>query len=309
MRTARADSRSIVRGMAWVHFRRKLLEQMIAYAFLFPALLVFALFSWYPIAKGFTVALQQVTLGGDARWVGLENFRYVLSDPLLPIAWRNTLYFAGLGLVIGFFVPVVLAILVNEVRRGQALFRVGFYLPSIMPLVVVVLLWKWIYDPGNGLLNGLLQQFGLPQLGWYQDPKLAMPSLVIMSTWTYAGATTLIYLAALQGIPAYLYEAAEIDGATVLQRMRYITLPQLRGVMLIMLILQIIGTMQVFTEPFVMTGGGPNNATLTVMLLIYQYAFAYSNFGAATALGLMLFVVLVAFSIVYFALTRKLQQP
>lgn len=287
--------------------RQWLAEQLTAYSFLLPALLAFALFSWYPILKGFVISVHHITLGGEMEWAGLENFRFVFSDPLFPLAWRNTLYFVVLGLLIGFPIPILLALLINEVRHGQALFRVGYYLPSTLPLVVVVLLWKWLYDPGVGLLNAVLQRLGVPPSLWYQDPGLAMPSLVFVSTWTYAGSTGLIYLAALQGIPDHLYEAAEIDGAGFFDLVRYITLPQLRRVTLIVLILQIIGTMQVFTEPFVMTGGGPNNATLTVMLLVYRYAFSYSNYGAAVALGLILFLVLVVFSVIYFLVIQKIQ--
>ena len=132
-----------------------------------------------------------------------------------------------------------------------------------------------------------------------------MLSLVIVSTWTYAGGTMLIYLAALQGIPAHLYDAAEVDGANLWRRLVDVTLPQMRFVLLIMLVLQVIGTMQVFTEPFVLTDGGPANATITVMLLLYRYAFQYGNYGAASALSLMLFAVLVAFSLVYVVLTRR----
>ncbi|HEV2107942.1 MAG TPA: sugar ABC transporter permease, partial [Thermomicrobiales bacterium] len=140
---------------------------------------------------------------------------------------------------------------------------------------------------------------------WLQSPDTAMLSLVIVATWTYAGGTMLIYLAALQGVPAHLYDAAEVDGANIWRRLLDITLPQMRFILMILLVLQIIGTMQVFTEPFVLTDGGPANATVTVMLLLYRYAFQYGNYGAASALGLILFAVLVAFSLLYLWLTRR----
>ena len=135
-----------------------------------------------------------------------------------------------------------------------------------------------------------------------------MLCLVVLSTWANAGGTMLLYLAALQGVPSHLYEAAEIDGAGLWRRLWHITLPQIRGVMLILLVLQIIGTMQLFTEPFVMTDGGPANATLSVVMLLYRYGFRFYNFGAAAALGLLLFFVLVAFSILYLWLTRRVSQ-
>lgn len=285
-----------------------MMHNLAAYLFLLPALLVFATFSWYPIVRGFVISFQRIDLRTAPTWIGLDNFRLVLNDPLFFIAWRNTLQFAGLGLLLGYLLPVVLAIAVNEMRHGRGYFRLAFYLPVILPPMVAVILWKWLYDPGSGLANSALELIGLPGQPWLQSPRTAMISLVILSTWANAGGTMLLYLAALQGIPAHLYDAAEIDGANVWQRLRHITLPQLRVVMLILLILQIIGTMQVFTEPYVMTDGGPVNATLTVLVLLYRYAFRYGNFGAASALGLMLFAVLVCFSLIYLWLTRRFSQ-
>jgi multiple sugar transport system permease protein len=284
---------------------RKLGEQLVAYAFLLPALLLFALFVWWPIGRGFVLSFQRVDLVTGVEWVGLANFRFVLADPLFVTAWRNTLQFTLLALVVGYLAPVALAIAVNEMRHGKAFFRLAFYLPVILPPIVSVLLWKWFYDPGPGLANTVLRAVGLPPQQWLQSPRTAMLSLVILSTWANAGGTMLLYLAALQGIPAHLYDAAEIDGAGLWRRLWHITLPQLRPVMLILLVLQIIGTMQVFTEPFVMTDGGPVNATLTVLLLLYRYAFVFGNFGAAAALGLILFLVLAGFSLVYLRLTRS----
>jgi multiple sugar transport system permease protein len=280
--------------------------QLAAYAFLVPALLLFACFAWYPILRGFVISFQRIDLLNPPVWVGLDNFRLVLGDPLFWTAWRNTLQFTLLALLLGYLAPVALAIAVNELRHGRGFFRLAFYLPVILPPMVGVLLWKWFYDPGPGLANTVLRALGLPPQQWLQSPDTAMLSLVILSTWANAGGTMLLYLAALQGVPAQLYDAAEIDGASLWQRLRHITLPQLRPIMLILLVLQIIGTMQVFTEPFVMTDGGPVNATLTLMLLLYRYAFTFQNFGAAGALGLMLFVVLAAFSLLYLRLTRAL---
>lgn len=286
-------------------WRRSLAHNLPAYLFLLPALLVFGTFSWYPIVRGFIISFQRIDLINPPQWVGLENFRFVLRDPLFFTAWRNTFQFTALALLLGYLVPIVLAIAVNEMRHGKAYFRLAFYLPVILPPMVAILLWKWLYDPGPGLANSLLRFFGFGPQPWLQSPRTAMTSLVIMSTWANAGGTMLLYLAALQGIPAHLYEAAEIDGANLWQRLRHITIPQIRTVMLILLVLQIIGTMQVFTEPFVMTDGGPVNSTITVLLLLYRYAFRFQNFGAASALGLILFVVLVIFSLVYLWLTRR----
>lgn len=285
--------------------RAALGRHLTGYLFLLPALLVFTLFSWYPIFRGLVLSFQRVDLVNPPTWIGWDNFRLLLNDPLFLVAWKNTAQYALLALLLGYLVPFVLAVAINEARHFQAYFRLAFYLPVVLPPIVSIFLWQWIYDPGPGLANTILGWFGVEPQPWLQSPDTAMVSLVILSTWSYAGGTMLIYLAALQGIPASLYDAAEVDGASLWRRFLDITLPQMRFIMLITLILQIIGTMQVFTEPFVLTDGGPANATLTVMLLLYRYAFQYGNYGAASALGLILFVVLVALSSVYLWVTRR----
>jgi multiple sugar transport system permease protein len=277
--------------------------------FLSPALLFFTLFSWYPILRGFIISFQQYAIRTDIPpvFVGWDNFRLVLNDPLFWVAWKNVFYFVFLGLVLGYFIPILLAIAMNEMRHFRGYFRIAFYLPAILPMVVVAIMFRWFYDPGFGLVNLVLNYLHLPTSQWLLSEKTAMLSLVIMATWQGAGATTIIYLAGLQGIPEELYEAAEIDGASIRQRMFHITIPQIRPVMLIMLLLQIIGTFQVFGEPLIMTKGGPNNATLTIMLLIYRYAFTYVQFGAAAAISLCLFIVLIILTIIYFRVTKRFQ--
>jgi len=300
-----SPSPTLVRLRPRTAWRAKLGRNVAAYLFLLPALLAFGLFAWFPIVRGLIVSFQRVDLVHPPVWVGLANFRFLLNDPLFLTAWRNTLYFVLLGLLLGYAVPFVLALAVNEVRHVRWYFRLAFYLPVVLPPIVSVFLWQWIYDPGAGLANTVLGWLHVGPQPWLQSSGEAMLSLVIVATWSYAGSTMLIYLAALQGIPAHLYDAAEVDGANLWRRLVDITLPQMRFILLVMLVLQIIGTMQVFTEPFVLTDGGPANATVTVMLLLYRYAFQYGNYGAASALGLMLFVVLVAFSLVYLWLTRR----
>lgn len=171
--------------------------------------------------------------------------------------------------------------------------------------MVTALLWKWFYDPGAGLANETLRFLHLPTSNWSNGTDTALISLVIVATWANLGGTVLIYLAALQSIPGELYEAAELDGASLLQRVRYVTIPQTRFVILMLMLLQIIATMQVFTEPFVITGGGPESATVTVLYLIYKYAFLYNDFGGACALSVMLLVLLGVFSALYLRLTRS----
>ncbi len=167
-----------------------------------------------------------------------------------------------------------------------------------------MLLFKWFYDPGAGLFNQILDVFGIPPLAWLDSTSTALISLVIVSTWMNLGTGTLIYLAALQSIPGELYESAELDGAGLFRRVWHVTVPQTKLILLVMLLLQIVATMQVFIEPYLLTGGGPENATVTVAYLMYQYAFNFGDFGGGGALGLMLMVVLMVFSAIYLRVSR-----
>ena len=277
--------------------------------FLLPALLLFCYFSWIPILRGFLISFQQYSIIGQSRWVGLDNFEKLLHHDLFYKAWGNTVLYVVFGLAVGYFVPIALAIGINEMRHLRSYFRIGYYLPAILPLVVTAILWKGIYNVDSGLLNFALGKFGLSPGAWLQSSTPGVPilCLILMATWKGAGATMLIYLAALQGIPEALYEAAEIDGAGIYQRVRRITIPQILPVMLIVLILQIIGTFQMFVEPFIMTKGGPNNGTLTVLLQIYDYAFKFFWLGEASALSMMLFLFLIILTAVYFRITRRFE--
>lgn len=278
--------------------------------FLLPLLLVFGAFSWYPIVRSLVMSLQHTNLVQAPTWVGLDNFRAVIHDPLLPIAVKNTAYFALLALIFGYPIPLAAAVLMSEVRgRARGWYSALAYLPVVIPPVVAVLLWKTFYDGGSvGVFNTVLGWVHLGPYPWLQSQQWAMPSLVLESTWANAGATVIIYLAALSGVSGELYEAASVDGASLLQKVWHVTLPQLRGVLLVTMILQIIGTAQVFLEPYLFTSGGPANSTLTVLLLIYNYAFGNSlggDYGKATALSLMLAVFLALFSLVYLRATRS----
>ena len=276
--------------------------------FLLPMLVVFTLFSWLPIGQAVVMSFQETNLVSAATFVGLDNFRDVLSDPLLWTAVGNTLWFALLALLFGYPLPLLAAVLMSEVRRFRGVYSALAYLPVVIPPVVAVLLWKFFYDASpTGVFNTLLGAVGIGPVPWLQDAGIAMPALVIEATWAAAGGTVIIYLAALTGVAPELYEAAEIDGASVWRKVWHVTLPRLRGVLLVTFILQIIGTAQAFLEPFLFTGGGPANSTTTILLLIYNYAFANSlggDYGAATALSIMLAAVLAIFSVIYFRVTR-----
>ena len=277
--------------------------------FLIPLLLTFVVFSWIPIIRSVVMSVQHTNLVTDPTFVGIDNFVQVLSDPLLGRAILNTVYFAFLALIFGYPVPLIAAVLMSEVRRAKGLYSALAYLPVVVPPVVAVLLWKFFYDGSpHGVFNEILGWIGLGPFPWLQNATSAMPALVLEATWAAAGGTIIIYLAALTSVAPELYDAAEVDGASIWQKVWHVTLPQLRGVLLITFILQILGTAQVFLEPYLFTGGGPANSTTTILLLIYNYAFANSlggDYGAATALSLMLAAVLGILSAIYFRLTRS----
>jgi multiple sugar transport system permease protein len=277
------------------------------FLFALPLLVIFGLFSWLPIGRSLVMSFQKTNLITSS-WVGLDNFRAVLADPLLGKAIANTGWFALLALVLGYPVPLIAAVLMSEVRRMKGLYSALAYLPVIVPPVVAVLLWRFFYDPRpEGVFNTLLGGVGIDPLPWLQSQTWAMPSLVLEATWAAAGGTMIIYLAALTSVPPELYDAAEVDGASIWRKVFHVTLPHLRGVLLITLILQIIGTSQVFLEPYLFTNGGPADATLTILLLIYRYAFGQSlggDYGEATALSLMLALFLAILSFAYLRLTR-----
>jgi multiple sugar transport system permease protein len=292
------------RGRPSGGFSRRLQRNLTGYGFLIGAVICFALFSWYPMIREFILAGQH-TRRGRTTWVGFDNLVRIWHDPAFWQAWRNTAYFTLLALVIGFAVPFFVAILLNEFRHAKAYLRILVYLPVMLPPVASVLLFKYFYNSDYGLFNAILHGLHLPTLRWLDSATTAMPSVVLAATWMNMGSATLVYLAALQGIPGELYEAAELDGASIWRRIWHVTIPQTRLILSLMLLLQIIATMQVFTEPFLLTGGnGPQNSTITVVNLVYQYAFNFNNYGSAASLGVLILLVLVVFSALYARLNR-----
>jgi len=291
---------------------QRLRSNLSAHGFLIGAVLCFALFSWYPMVREIIMSFQQTHLGVTT-WAGWQNYSRIFHDPTFWTAWRNTLEFTGLALVFGYVVPFFAAILLNELRHARGYLRTLVYLPVMLPPASALLLFSYFYDPTYGLFNRILQLLHLPTSQWVQSPgttipTIAMISVVIAATWMNMGAATLIYLAALQNIPGELYEAAELDGAGLFSRIWHITVPQTRRILSMLLMLQIVATMQMFIEAFILTGGpGVNNNTLSVVDLIYIYAFSMSgssNYNSASALGVVLMLVLGAFSGAYLWLGR-----
>ncbi len=288
--------------------RYQISNQIVAYLFLLPALIAFGLASWYPIVRAFEMSFQEVSLRGASTWVGLDNYRLMQRDPALDIVWENSIEFASWSILLGYSLPIILAILIREMRIAKGFFRVVYFLPTVVPVSIGIIVWRFIYDPDAGFLNELLGAIGIEAQRWLQDPQLAKPSLVAIMTWGAFGTTTLIYLSSLQEISIELYEAAELDGASPLKRIRHITLPHLAPTMSLLFVLQVLAVVQVFTEPFLLTKGGPGRETLTPVLHIYNRAFLRADLGYASAWSVMLLLVLMIFSGGYQAFNRYLSR-
>jgi multiple sugar transport system permease protein len=283
-------------------------QQGVAYLFLLPAIVAFAIFAWYPILNSVIMSFQQVNLldASKSTWIGFKNFERMFADPTFVASWRNSLQFAALSVLIGYFLPIIVAIFVNEVRHAKGFFRIVYFLPSVIPPLIALLVWRLIFSPDpNGFLNDLIVSLGGKPQQWLQNPALVKPSILVIMTWGGFGGTMLIYLAALQDLSAELYEAAEIDGASVWHRIRHITLPHLRPTMLVLLIIQILGLVQIFIEPLVLTEGGPGQATMTPVFTLYRKGFLNGDFGLAAAWSVLLMIVLGLISIVYLRVTRS----
>jgi multiple sugar transport system permease protein len=286
-----------------------------AWAFLIGAVLCFSFFSWYPIVREFIMSFQKPVYGGGYAFAGWSNYVRIFHDPTFWQAWRNTLEFTILALCLGFILPFITAIVLNELRHARGYLRVLVYLPVMLTPASALLLFAYFYNPQYGLFDDILRFLHLPTSQWVFEPgsgffSIAMLSVVIASTWMNMGSATLIYLAALQNIPGELYEAAELEGAGILRRIRHVTIPQTRLILTLLLMLQVVATMQMFIESFVLTngGGGVGDNTQSVVMLIYQYAFAMSgasNYNSASALGVVLMLVLAVFSGGFLWVTRE----
>ncbi len=224
-------------------------------------------------------------------WVGLRNFIRLSQDKLFFQSILNTLKFLIIHIPLQIVVALLLAVLLNQKIKARGFFRAVYFLPVIVSGVVITLLWRQLYAYDSGLLNTLLTKLGLSRIPWITHPDWAMPSIAIMATWKNVGLYIVLFLVGLQGIPRYLYEAAEIDGARPVQQFFFITLPALNSTIVLVIILSTIGGFSLFIEPFVMTGGGPVNSTLSAMLYIYNQAFYFGHMGYAATLGFFFAVI------------------
>lgn len=269
------------------------------YLFVSPFLLGVLFWVLYPTGMSAWLTTQQWNLITPAKYVGLKNFQTMFDDKLFWRAIRVTSIYTFVSVPLGMIVSFSMALLINTKARGIALFRTIYYLPSIVPAVANAVLWAWILNTDFGLLNAVLHYFGAPKVAWLQKPEYALPALILMSLWG-VGQSMIIYLAGLQGIDDVYYEAAKIDGAGRWAQMVHITIPMMSSVIFFNLILGVIGSFQVFTAGYLITSGGPQNATLFYVLYLYRVGFQNLKMGYAAALSWVLFFIIVFFTALIF---------
>lgn len=284
------------------------IRTFLPWLFLLPALVSIALWSYWPLIRGAIMAFQDYRIVGAGSWEGLDNFIRVASDPGFWKAWGRTLQYVAITLGLGFVTPVVLALLLSEIPRGKVFFRTLYFLPHLTSALVIMLLWKMMFDPTeNGMLNQLLAFFGMARQTWLQDPAWAMTCCILPGVWAGAGMASLIYIAALQSLPPDYYEAAAIDGAGILGRFRHITLPQLMPLMVINFVGAFIAAFQGMGSIFLLTFGGPGDATNVLSLMIWKEAYNNLRFSTATTMAWFLGVALIGFTYLQIRFLRKVE--
>jgi multiple sugar transport system permease protein len=276
-------------------------ETVTGYLFMAPTLLVLSIFTVLPILLAIFLSLQRVQLLGEINYefVGLRNFARLAADGRVWIALKNTAEYVAIVVPTQTILALLLAVTLNAGIRGQRWWRIIYFLPTVTSSAVLTLIFMWIYNT-NGLLNYGLASIGLPTYNWLGDPAVALKGIMLMNIWSTAPFYMVIYLAALQDLPPSLYEAAEIDGANAWQQFFSITLPLLKPVTFFVVAMGIIGTFQLFDQAYIFSNGsgGPNNATLTVVLLIYQYVFRDLQMGYAAAIAFMLAAVIIVLTLI-----------
>lgn len=268
--------------------------------FALPWIIGFLSLTVYPVIASFYYSLNvYTTFGQPMQWVGFANYIELGQDDLFWQSLYNTAYMVVLGVSFHIIFAIVLALLLNQNLRGVSIYRTIYYLPTIVPVVATSVLWMWVFNPEFGLINSALSLLGMRGPGWLTDPALSKPSLILMGVWTIGGAL-IIFLAGLQDIPQHLYDAAMIDGAGTLHQVRHVTLPMLSPVIFFNVIIGVINGFQIFAEAFIMTQGGPLDTTLFYALYLYRNAFEYFKMPYASAMAWILFLVVMATTLVIF---------
>ncbi|HEY3334319.1 MAG TPA: sugar ABC transporter permease [Candidatus Limnocylindrales bacterium] len=286
-------------------------DDLIGWAFAAPFVILFLLFLAFPIAASFALSFTSFGLRDlqnpvGATFVGIDNYVTLFSDPKFFTSLFNTVYFVVLGVPLTLVFGLLIANALNRgITRFKTAYRVGYYIPVITSIVAIAVVWRFLLNPDVGLINMALSSLGIKGPAWLADPALAMPSIIAMAVWRNLGFAMIVFLAGLQAIPAVLYEAASIDGAGRWEAFRSVTLPMLRPTILFMTVITTIGYLQLFEEPFVMTGGGPLDKTLSVTMYMYQQGFTFFHQGYASAVAYVLFVIVAIVAFLQFKFLRS----
>jgi multiple sugar transport system permease protein len=274
-------------------------QAMWCYIFIAPAALGLLLFSLGPMIASLWLSFTSYDLLSSPVWVGAQNYQELFADPIFRKSLSVTLIYGLVSVPATLILALILAIMLNAKLPALQFFRSAYYLPSVISGVAVAMLWKWMFNGEYGLINAALAKVGIDGPSWLTDENWALRALIFMSLWGF-GATMLIYLAGLQGVPKELYEAAKVDGATTFRQHLHVTVPMLSSVTLFNVIMGIISSLQVFAEPFVLTQGGPNNSTLLLSVYLYQNAFQYLKMGYASAIAWVAFSIILIFTLLVF---------
>jgi ABC-type sugar transport system permease subunit len=260
-------------------------KKYLPYLLVAPYLLHFVLFVAFPLLFSFVLMFHKWNIISPMEFTGLNNFSLLFQDKMFFRSILNTLIFLVIHIPLQIIIALFLAEMLNQKIKFQGIFRAAFFLPVIVSGVVVTILWQQLYGYDNGLINRILISIGLNKVGWLENPAIAMPAIAIMATWKNVGLYVVLFLVGLQTVPPHYYEAADLEGATHLQKFRYITLPMINPTIFMVVVLSTIGGFSLFIEPYIMTGGGPLNSTLSSFLYIYKQGFFYYHMGYATTLG------------------------
>ncbi len=286
----------------------------VAWVFLAPALLVLTVFFLIPVLAGFGLSLTDFDLYALAnihnlRFTGLDNYLHLLKRPLFWAALGHTFYFVAVGAPLSIMASLGTALLLNsKLARFKPFFRTSLFAPVVTTIVAVAVIWRYLFNTRHGLINYLLARIGVHPVNWLGDPRWAMPTIILFAVWKNFGYNMVIFLAGLQAVPEELYEAARMDGASVLRQFQHVTLPMLRPTLLLVGILTIVGYFQLFAEPYVITGGGPLQSTVSVLYIMYRDAFKWWNLGLASAEAFVLFLIMFGATAVFMRLVGR-QRP
>ena len=286
-------------------------ETRAAVLFAAPALAILGVFFFLPVIAGFALSLTDFDLYaiGDihnVRFIAFRNYQELLGNSIFWTALANTLYFSLIGGPLTVATSLGAALLVNaKAARFKPLFRTIYFAPVVTTLVAVAVVFRFLYNPRFGMLNRILASVGLPPVDWLGDARWAMPAIIALAVWKNFGYNMLIFVAALQAIPAELNEAAELDGAGAWQRFRYVTMPALRPAMLFVTVMTVLANFQLFAEPYVMTQGGPLHSTVSLVMLMYEQGFRWWRMGRAAAIAFLLFMLMLAATRIQLRLQRE----